>query len=291
MKRKQFVRYVDAHIREMMKLGEIVNQADIVAEIQCFKGVKSVKAGKAFVSVTLDNEKETTHRLRGDLYCENFELGAYAERLRQAATGHRPDSELAEAIGEAEELLELSRAKRAAYHAKHHPSKQGRNQDHSYRVDSKLDFDRNRELESQDLKEEKASFLAQLDAIQKIISNTDLSKIQEVSVSVQALQAKIDQAISSISIDQKQVQALVKQAIENQAEFTQTEIQSLLQSQAAKHTTWGVTVFGVLMLLMSLYTTYLSSTNLKTISAQKEMIQQNSQSIQSQINYLNTLRR
>ena len=54
MKRKQFVRYVDAHIREMMKLGEIVNQADIVAEIQCFKGVKSVKAGKAFVSVTLD---------------------------------------------------------------------------------------------------------------------------------------------------------------------------------------------------------------------------------------------
>ena len=31
MKRKQFVRYVDAHIREMMKLGEIVNQADIVA--------------------------------------------------------------------------------------------------------------------------------------------------------------------------------------------------------------------------------------------------------------------
>ncbi|MFX5168765.1 relaxase/mobilization nuclease domain-containing protein [Acinetobacter baumannii] len=148
MKRKQFVRYVDAHIREMMKLGEIVNQADIVAEIQCFKGVKSVKAGKAFVSVTLDNEKETTHRLRGDLYCENFELGAYAERLRQAATGHRPDSELAEAIGEAEELLELSRAKRAAYHAKHHPSKQGRNQDHSYRVDSKLDFDRNRELES-----------------------------------------------------------------------------------------------------------------------------------------------
>ena len=124
---------------------------------------------------------------------------------------------------------------------------------------------------------------------------TDLSKIQEVSVSVQSLQTEIDKEINSISIDQKQVQALVqaqvKQAIENQAEFTQTEIQSLLQSQAAKHTTWGVTVFGVLMLLMSLYTTYLSSTNLKTISAQKEMIQQNSQSIQSQINYLNTLRR
>ncbi|MGQ0518231.1 hypothetical protein ACT453_52625, partial [Bacillus sp. D-CC] len=55
-------------------------------------------------------------------------------------------------------------------------------------------------LNPQDLKEEKASFLAQLDATQKIISNTDLSKIQEVSVSVQSLQTEIEMLFIALSI-------------------------------------------------------------------------------------------
>jgi hypothetical protein len=138
-------------------------------------------------------------------------------------------------------------------------------------------------------------YLEQLETIKSQLSHIDLSKIKTLSVSVQALQAEIDKAINSISIDQKQIQVLiqfqVKQAIESQAEFVQTEIQSLLQSQKAKYAALGVIAVGVLMLLMSLYTTYLSSTNLKTIQAQKEMIQQNSQKIQSQINILNNQRR
>ena len=146
------------------------------------------------------------------------------------------------------------------------------------------------------LQEATRDYLEALKAIQEQISNTDISKLQQLSVSIQSLQAQIDQAISSISIDQKsiqaQVQAQVKQAIEeSQSELIETGIQSLLNSQKAKYMTWASTVFGVLMILISFYTIYQSSTNLKTIQAQKEMIQQNSQTIQSQLNYLNSLRR
>ena len=146
------------------------------------------------------------------------------------------------------------------------------------------------------LQEATRDYLEALKAIQEQISNTDISKLQQLSVSIQSLQAQIDQAISSISIDQKsiqaQVQAQVKQAIEeSQSELIETGIQSLLNSQKAKHMTWASTVFGVLMILISFYTIYQSSTNLKTIQAQKEMIQQNSQTIQSQLNYLNSIRR
>ena len=151
-------------------------------------------------------------------------------------------------------------------------------------------------LSPQVLQEATRDYLEALKAIQEQISNTDISKLQQLSVSIQSLQAQIDQAISSISIDQKsiqaQVQAQVKQAIEeSQSELIETGIQSLLNSQKAKHMTWASTVFGVLMILISFYTIYQSSTNLKTIQAQKEMIQQNSQTIQSQLNYLNSLRR
>ena len=151
-------------------------------------------------------------------------------------------------------------------------------------------------LSPQVLQEATRDYLEALKAIQEQISNTDISKLQQLSVSIQSLQAQIDQAISSISIDQKsiqaQVQAQVKQAIEeSQSELIETGIQSLLNSQKAKHMTWASTVFGVLMILISFYTIYQSSTNLKTIQAQKEMIQQNSQTIQSQLNYLNSIRR
>ena len=151
-------------------------------------------------------------------------------------------------------------------------------------------------LSPQVLKEATLDYLVALKAIQEQRSNTDISKLQRLSVSIESLQTEINKAIGSISIDQKsiqaQVQAQVKQAIEeSQSELIETGIQSLLNSQKAKHMTWASTVFGVLMILISFYTIYQFSTNLKTIQAQKEMIQQNSQTIQSQLNYLNSLRR
>ena len=151
-------------------------------------------------------------------------------------------------------------------------------------------------LSPQVLQEATMDYLGALKAIQEQISNTDISKLQRLSVSIESLQTEINKAIGSISIDQKsiqaQVQAQVKQAIEeSQSELIETGIQSLLNSQKAKYMTWASTVFGGLMILISFYTIYQFSTNLKTIQAQKEMIQQNSQTIQSQLNYLNSIRR
>ena len=64
-----------------------------------------------------------------------------------------------------------------------------------------------------------------------------------------------------------------------------------LSTQRATYLLYGMMVFGVLILLMSLYLSYQTSSNLKTIKAQREVIQQNSQTITSQINYLNSLRK
>ena len=148
-----------------------------------------------------------------------------------------------------------------------------------------------------------ASYMEQIEELQAKLASIDITEISKVkssidsfSTSIQALQIKINNQLQNISIDQKsiqaQVQAQVKQAIEeSQSELIETGIQSLLNSQKAKHMTWASTVFGVLMILISFYTIYQSSTNLKTIQAQKEMIQQNSQTIQSQLNYLNSIRR
>ncbi len=159
--------------------------------------------------------------------------------LMQSGLERRKESrptecELAAAIKDAERLLDSHRAKRAAYHAKHHAFKQDGGNDQSHRIEFNLDFDRDENLSPQPLKTTMAGYLEQLETIKSQLSHIDLSKINTLSVSVQALQAKIDKAINSISIDQKQIQVLIqfqiKQAIESQAEFVQTEILSLLQS-------------------------------------------------------------
>ncbi|WP_159124377.1 relaxase/mobilization nuclease domain-containing protein [Acinetobacter variabilis] len=145
LKKKQFYKFIDMQIRELLKKGEIQNRSDIIAEIEHLNGVKSVKAGKDYISVKIDNEKETTHRLKGDFYHEDFEIGAYAERLREAEGSRPTECELAAAIKDAERLLDSHRAKRAAYHAKHHAFKQDGGNDQSHRIEFNLDFDRDRE--------------------------------------------------------------------------------------------------------------------------------------------------
>ena len=146
-------------------------------------------------------------------------------------------------------------------------------------------------LSPQVLKEATMDYLVALKAIHEQISNTDISKLQRLSVSIESLQTEINKAIGSISIDQKsiqaQVQAQVKQAIEeSQSELIETGIQSLLNSQKAKYMTWASTVFGGLMILISFYTIYQFSTNLKNNPAKKEMNPLYSQAILSQFHYL-----
>ena len=161
-------------------------------------------------------------------------------------------------------------------------------------------------LSPQAIKTLTASYTVQIEELQAKLASIDITEISKVkssidsfSISTQALQSKINNQLQSISIDQKsiqaQVQGQVQQAIANQSGQIESEIQTLitekLNTQKAKYISCGMILFGVLMILISFYTIYQSSTNLKTIQAQRQIIQQNSEAITAQINYLNTLRR
>ena len=68
-------------------------------------------------------------------------------------------------------------------------------------------------LSPQALKTATASYLESLQALQKQLSSTDLSKLQTVSVSIRSLQTEIDNAFNSISIDTNSLQAQVQAQI------------------------------------------------------------------------------
>ena len=161
-------------------------------------------------------------------------------------------------------------------------------------------------LSPQAIKTLTTSYMEQIEALQAKLANIDIAEISKVkssidsfSISIQALQNNINSQLQSISIDkpslQKSIQAQVQQAIANQSEQIESEIQTLitekLSTQRATHMLWGMILFGLLILLIILYLAYQANTNLKTIEAQREVIQQNSQAITNQIKYLNSLRR
>ena len=139
LKKSQFRRFINEHIHRLLGI-EIENRADIVRALKQLNGVQSIRAGKNYLTVTLNNNDK--HRLKGAFYDDNFELGAYAERLRKADANKPTDRELAAALREADQLRETYRAKRAAYHEQYHPFKRDREYDKIHRIQSKLDFDR-----------------------------------------------------------------------------------------------------------------------------------------------------
>ena len=141
------------------------------------------------------------------------------------------------------------------------------------------------------------SYTEQIQVLQAQLCNIDISSIETVttninsfSTSIEALQEHINSQVKSLKIDQKSlqnsIQAQVRQAIANQSEQIQSDIQTLitekLSTQRATYLLYGIIVFGVLILLMSFLLSYQASSNLKTITAQREVIQQNSQIISNQ---------
>ena len=94
---------------------------------------------------------------------------------------------------------------------------------------------------------------------------------------------------------QQSIQDQIQHAIANQSEQFQNDIQTLitekLSEQRSKYIFWGMIGFGLLILSIVLYLGYQTNTNLKTIEAQREVIQQNTQQISNQIKILNQLRR
>ena len=126
---KQFCKTIDNHVKTLLKTQTIQNRADIVKCISQLKAVKSVDQSKEYLAVELINGK--THRLRGDFYHEQFEIGLYSERLRAAAESRKAPNELAAALSDADQFRETYRAKRAAYNRKHYAFAQRTGDDNS----------------------------------------------------------------------------------------------------------------------------------------------------------------
>lgn len=141
--KKQFCKTIDNHVKTLLKTQTIQNRADIVKCISQLKAVKSVDQSTEYLAVELINGK--THRLRGDFYHEQFEIGLYSERLRAAAESRKTPSDLAAALSDANQFRETYRAKRAAYNRKHYAFAQSTGDDNSLGGASQFIFERDRE--------------------------------------------------------------------------------------------------------------------------------------------------
>ena len=141
--KKQFCKTLDNYVKTLLKTQIAENRADIVQCIEQVKGVESVKQSKEFLTVTLSNGKK--HRLKGDFYNEQFEIGLYSERLRAEAESRPTANELKQAIRNAQSIRDDYRTKRAAYHSKQHAFTASTANDNSPQIASKLDIDRNKQ--------------------------------------------------------------------------------------------------------------------------------------------------
>ena len=138
----QFCKLTDNYVKTLLRTQTVKNRAEIVSCIEQLEGVASVRAQQT-VTVTLNNGKK--HRLSGDFYHEQFEIGLYSERLRAAAESRPTANELAQAIRDAENVRDDYRAKRETYHQQHHAFKRSTEDCNNPQIASKLDIDRNRQ--------------------------------------------------------------------------------------------------------------------------------------------------
>jgi hypothetical protein len=140
--KSQFCKVIDNYVKTLLKTQTVKNRAEIVSCIEQLEGVASVRAQQT-VTVTLNNGKK--HRLSGDFYHEQFEIGLYSERLRAEAESRPTTNELAQAIRDAKSIRDDYRTKRAAYHSKQHAFAGSTADDNSPQIAPKLDIDRNRQ--------------------------------------------------------------------------------------------------------------------------------------------------
>ena len=147
--KKQFCKTVDNYVKTLLRTQTVKNRAEIISCIEQLKGVASVRAQQT-VTVTLTNGKK--HKLSGDFYNEQFEIGLYSERLRAEAESRPTANELAQAIRDAESIRDDYRAKRTAYHSKQHAFTASPSDDNDHQITSKLDIDRNKQSITPSLK-------------------------------------------------------------------------------------------------------------------------------------------
>lgn len=142
--KKQFYKAIDNYVRTLLKTNTAKNRAEIITCIKQLDGVDSIKPNKESLTVTLNNGKK--HRIKGDFYHENFEIGSYSEHLRAAAESGATPNELAAALQDADQLRATYRAKREAYNQHHHAFTQSTADDNNPRITPKRDFNQNGEF-------------------------------------------------------------------------------------------------------------------------------------------------
>ena len=142
LKKSQFCKAIDNYVKTLLKTQTVKNRAEIVSCIEQLEGVASVRAQQT-VTVTLNNGKK--HRLSGDFYHEQFEIGLYSERLRAEAESRPTARELATTLRNAENVRDDYRAKRETYHQQHYTFKRSTADNIGHKIASQSDFDRNRE--------------------------------------------------------------------------------------------------------------------------------------------------
>ena len=140
--KKQFGKTIDNYVKTLLKTQMATDRTDIVACLQQIKGVQSVKPHPNYVSVTLTNGK--THRLKGDFYNEQFEIGLYSERLRAEAESRSTPRELAQALRDAQSIRDDYRAKREAYNTKYYAATRGPSDHHRSKIAPERHIDRNK---------------------------------------------------------------------------------------------------------------------------------------------------
>src|SRR5574344_1419404 len=161
-------------------------------------------------------------------------------------------------------------------------------------------------LSPQALKTATASYKAQMDALATQLASIDLSQINKVkssidsfSVALQQLQDELNQQVLNIKIDktslERSIQTQVEQAIAQQSEKINTQFDQLLTErlthQRTMHILWGIIIFAVLMISISIYFAFQVRNNAATIQAQQQIIQQHATAIGNQQQALEYLRR
>jgi hypothetical protein len=141
-------------------------------------------------------------------------------------------------------------------------------------------------LSPQAMKETTASYKAQIDALSTQLANIDIAEISKVkssidsfSVSLQNLQATINRQLQGIKIDQESLEVYSNSSTASHSEPKQANQQSVSepfdgkieQPESISRTTWDSDIFSVDAFNQFLFRLS-SKTNLKTIEAQKQMI-------------------
>ncbi|MBF7683690.1 hypothetical protein I2F27_10225 [Acinetobacter sp. B5B] len=120
LKKAQFCRMIDHYVKVLLDSPFVQNRTDIAKYLRELDGIKSVKEGKNYLTVTLNDEKK--HRLKGNYYNDEFEINAYREHLKSAKYAREAAGGNEQHAKDARELCDRARASRANYNENHYKS-------------------------------------------------------------------------------------------------------------------------------------------------------------------------